>query len=138
MLTPRLLKKFVFFNSSLPIITVDILSFQESSTITQDFAFTEDDISFSFKQKLTDNEFIKNQNIIDMKELSLLKNLNSDSENKFSETSDPFYDLDESREQLLKKEDIKVKQQELTKNNINKKLRNTKIVKSTNLKRRYN
>ena len=133
MLTPRLLKKLVFLNSSLPTIEVDIDAFRGDITI-QNFTFEEDGKDFSFKQKFADNEFVMNPRIVDKKSFSSLKNLNIDSQNKFSEVEDPFYDFDEEREQLLKKEGAKTKQQELAKININKKLKNTKIAKSNYLK----
>ena len=57
--------------------------------------------NFSFKENLMDTEFLQNSNIIDKKQFSRIKNSKLELADKFDNENDPFFDLDDKKDNVF-------------------------------------
>ena len=68
----------------------------------QSITFEKSDKNFSFGSMDTDLRITENPNLLEDKKFSRLKNESQLANDKFDNTSDPFYDLDEQESQVEK------------------------------------
>jgi len=85
--------------SILEYVDISSITFQEpeqrlsNSSITVEMSVKE----FSFKDRLIDNDFVQNPNIIEKKDFERIRNTPLDMIDKFDNENDTFFDLDDQR-----------------------------------------
>ena len=85
--------------SILEYVDISSITFQEpeqqlsNSSITVEMSVKE----FSFKDRLIDNDYVQNPNIIEKKDFERIRNTPLDMIDKFDNENDTFFDLDDQR-----------------------------------------
>ena len=93
--------KYLFKKRTLVFVNLDeIVGDSEDSISKNSMVFEKPDKSFSFKKLDLENMKIENPNIMQNNDTMALKNVATNLADKFNETNDPIYDLDESRTKL--------------------------------------
>ena len=91
----------------------------------QSITFEKPDKRFSFAMMDTDLRITENPNLIEDKKFSMLNNDSQLANDKFDNTSDPFYELDSQRSQIEKIDKLNITATTNTKNKVLKTIKAT-------------
>ena len=91
----------------------------------QSITFEKPDKRFSFATMDTDLRITENPNLIEDKKFSMLNNDSQLANDKFDNTSDPFYELDNQRSQIEKIDKLNITATTNTKNKVLKTIKAT-------------
>lgn len=135
---PRLIQKTQLTKKTKPRLTYTpnfSLAIQTPQTDVGELSITVDpaSLNFSFKSTLKRPQFVESPNILESKDFNRIKNQNVNLTDKFDDSDDPFFELDESRTKVAPYANPNNKNLF----DLSLKLKSTKISK-TNQNMRYN